>query len=157
MRKSLLLRFLPVLLLLGLAAEIASIIWIGQVFGVIATLGLLLAAGLAGIALLRSAGLGLVDALSNRAQMASLPAKLGEETLARFTSGLLLLAPGFFSDLLAALLVVPALRRRLWAALARRVQAPTSQAPGFGPIIDAEAVEIVARVEQLQPPADRTG
>ena len=53
MRKSLLLRFLPVLLLLGLAAEIASIIWIGQVFGVIATLGLLLAAGFAGIALLQ--------------------------------------------------------------------------------------------------------
>jgi UPF0716 protein FxsA len=154
MRNSLLLRFLPALLLLGLAAEIASIIWIGQVFGVIATLGLLLAAGLAGIALLRSAGLGLVNGLNNRAQMASLPAKLGEETLARFASGLV---PGFLSDLLAGLLLVPSLRRRLWEALATRVKAPINHGPGFGPIIDAEAVEIATRVEQLQPPMDRTG
>lgn len=157
MRNSLLLRFLPALLLLGLAAEIASIIWIGQVFGVIATLGLLLAAGLAGIALLRSAGLGLVNGLNNRAQMASLPAKLGEETLARFASGLLLLVPGFLSDLLAGLLLVPSLRRRLWEALATRVKAPINHGPGFGPIIDAEAVEIATRVKQLQPPMDRTG
>ena len=52
---STMLRYLPAFLLIGFVLEISSIIWVGARLGVIATLLLLLAGGIAGLSLFRSA------------------------------------------------------------------------------------------------------
>lgn len=118
--------FLPFLALGLPLVEIAGFVLVGERIGVSATLAL--------TALTAAAGL-----LTLRFQLLSLPALLrgavaGKEPpiagaaveLARTVAGLLLLIPGFFSDLLGLLLLVPPLRKAavhfLLGYLARHVR-----------------------------------
>jgi UPF0716 protein FxsA len=101
------LRYLPVFLLLGFFLEIASIIWVGGAVGVIPTLLLLLAGGIIGISLFRSAGVNAATVLRSPVQDPSLHRGLAGATLLRIAAGLLFMVPGFFSDALALLLFLP--------------------------------------------------
>ena len=141
-------RFLPLFLLTGFAIEIASIIWVGSALGVLPTLLLLAGGGLLGASLIKSAGTGVVQALRSPVQGGSPLAGVGELAVARVLSGLLFLVPGFFSDVLGILLLLPPVRR--WLRSRLKVQTFTAQpAPDrrFDRVIEAEAIEITAEVE----------
>ena len=139
-------RFLPLLILAGIAAEISSIIWVGKVIGVGPTLILMLIGGVAGIRLMKSAGMSVAAALRSPVQTRSPLQGLGGQAAARATSGLLFLLPGFFSDAIGLLLFMPPVRR--WIGSRFRVEtyrsAPPSDDRRFDTVIDAEAVEITA-------------
>ena len=70
-------RLLPFLILAGLAAELASIILVGNLLGVVPTLLLLLAGGVLGIGLIRSAGTSIAAALRSPVQASSLQQSAG--------------------------------------------------------------------------------
>ena len=90
----------------GFLLEIASLIWVGGRLGVVTTLLLVIAGAFIGTSLIRKSGLGLVSGLNaargdTNAQMA----RAGRVFLL-FLSGLLFISPGFFSDVVAALLLL---------------------------------------------------
>lgn len=142
-------RSIPLLILFGAAAELASIIWVGGVLGVLPTLLLLLGGGVAGVALIRSAGAGILTALRAPAQPARRQEGLASQAIARVAAGLLFMIPGFLSDVLALLLLLPPVRRWLQKRMPVEFGSspPGQRAPAQGPIIEGEAVEIMAEVE----------
>ena len=75
--------------LLAAAAEIASIIWMGKLVGVVPTLLLMLLGGVLGIRLIRSAGMSVAAALRSPAQSAAPLKGLGGQAAARTASGVL--------------------------------------------------------------------
>jgi UPF0716 protein FxsA len=142
-------RFLPLLFLAAAAAEIASIIWVGSLIGVFPTLLLMLLGGTIGVRLIKTAGMSLAEAIRSPVQKATPLKGIGGQAAARAVSGLLFLLPGFFSDALGLLLFVPLVRR--WLGSQFRVDTYSTVRPTddgrFGPVIDAEAVEIAGEVE----------
>ena len=148
-------RHLPLLFLAALAAEIASIVWVGQLLGIVPTLLLMLLGGVVGVRLIKSAGISVMEALRSPVQTRAPLQGTGGQAAARALSGLLFILPGFFSDAVGLLLFVPAVRR--WLGSKVRVEtyrpAPPADDRRFGTVIDAEAIEITAEIE---PPDPRT-
>lgn len=142
-------RFLSLLFLAAAAAEIASIIWVGSLIGVFPTLLLMLLGGTIGVKLIKTAGMSLAEAIRSPMQKATPLKGIGGQAAARAVSGLLFLLPGFFSDALGLLLFLPLVRR--WLGSQFRVDTYSTVRPTddgrFGPVIDAEAVEIAGEVE----------
>lgn len=144
----LIMRYVPLLFLASLAAEIASIIWVGQLLGVVPTLLLMLLGGVIGVRLIKSAGLGLAEALRAPVQAATPLNGAGGRAAARAASGLLFLLPGFFSDALGLLLLVPAFQR--WVGSKFRVDTYTASradSPQHGMVIEGQAIEITGEIE----------
>lgn len=145
-------RSLPLLFLAAVAAEIISIIWVGNLIGVLPTLLLMLVGGVVGVKLIQSAGSSVAAALRSPVQPASSLTNLGGRAAAQTLSGVLFMLPGFFSDLIGLLLFLPVVRS--WLASKYRVDTYSTTKPSkdsrFGPVIDAEAVEITGEIEQTE-------
>ena len=145
-------RLLPFLILAGLAAELASIIVVGNLLGVVPTLLLLLAGGVLGIGLIKSAGTSIVAALRSPVQASSLQQGAAGKAMARAVSGLFFLIPGFFSDLIGLLLLIPPFRRWLRSKLpVQTISAGVAPNRRGGTIIEAEAIEIVGEIHPPDP------
>jgi UPF0716 protein FxsA len=145
-------RLLPLLILAGLAAELASIIMVGNALGVIPTLLLILAGGVLGISLIRSAGTGLAVALRSHVQASSVKKGIAGKAVARGVAGLLFLVPGFFSDLAGLLLLLPPVRQ--WLGSRFPVESVSARRTAYGrgeTIIDAEAIEVTGVLQQPEP------
>ncbi len=134
-------------LLLVPVVEVALFIVLGSVLGLWPTLSLAVATALAGTALIRHQGFGVLA----RAQAAfadnRLPVAELFDALCLFVAGALLLTPGFATDLAGALLLVPALRRELRSLLLRFVQVRHTQGGRAtdrdgAPIIDGDYQDI---------------
>ena len=135
------------LVVLGVIAlpviEIALFVQSSQTIGIVPTVALALAAGFAGLALLRRQGLAVL--FQARAQLArgQLPLEAGFDALCLALAGVLLVLPGFLTDVLALLLLLPPVRRllRIWLARRRGGPAVTGRARGGGarpPVIEAD-------------------
>ncbi len=155
-------RIIPFLILAGMVAEIASIIWVGKALGVIPTVLLLLAAGLIGIKLIKSAGTSVMEAIRSPVQQSSSLGGVGSLAVSQVLAGLLFLIPGFFSDILAILALLPPvqgwIRSRFKVATFSSGGTATNQHFGerrYDTVIEGEAVEIAAEVEA--PPSSGTG
>jgi UPF0716 protein FxsA len=155
-------RIIPLLILAGMVAEIASIIWVGKALGVIPALLLLFAGGIIGVKLLKLAGTSVMKAFRSPVQSASAIGGVGSIAVARIFAGLLFLIPGFFSDILALLILLPPVQS--WIRARFRVETfstggarPAEPFAGnqYGTVIEGEAVEIVAEVEP--PPSSNKG
>jgi UPF0716 protein FxsA len=151
-------RLLPFLILAGVAAELVSVILVGNVLGVLATLLLLFAGGVVGISLIRSAGTNIAAALRSPVQASSLQRGVAGKAVARVIAGLFFLIPGFFSDVLGLLLLLPPVRQWL------RSRIPVDSFSTGGPmarrhetIIEAEAIEIVGEIQPPDPAGRRDG
>jgi len=122
---------MPLLLILALPlAEIATFIVVGNAIGVLRTLTLIVIASVVGFVMLRDAGIMTAfrlqrQASGGRGNQATILAEGGTRMLA----GLLLLIPGFLTDLAALLILIPPVR----AFLLRAVRVPTGPAADAGP------------------------
>lgn len=144
---------LATILLLLPVLEIATFVIVAAQIGVLRAFGLLLLAGLAGGVLLRQAG---------RSQMNRLRAALAEGTgrleikdlgLVYLLAGVLLLIPGFLTDILALLLLIPPVRRALAAAIGHAIMPrPTPSRPT---VVDLDQQEWHRVPEAGLPPPDR--
>lgn len=97
--------------------EIAVFILVGRYIGLWPTLAGIVLTALIGTVIIRHQGIGLIAAA--RKSMAAGEAPIGEalQGLALLVAGALLITPGFITDTLGFLFLVPPLRRRLAAAL----------------------------------------
>lgn len=127
-------RILAVLIAWSLT-EIALFVVVGGWLGLGLTLLWVLASGMLGVAVIRSAGLEIGAGL--RGMRGQAPEVAGSALV--MLAGVLLILPGFFGDLLGLALLLPWLRR--W--LVRRLPRPMPPR-GTGEVIDAEVIEEAA-------------
>ncbi|MDR6755895.1 UPF0716 protein FxsA [Mycoplana sp. BE70] len=114
-------RSLIALFLLSLPLlEIAGFIVVGRRIGLGPTLLLVIASAVIGLAILRRQGFQALTKLRQRRLPQDLPAERFFDTAIVLLSGLLLIVPGFVTNLIALLLLVPAIRQRVASRLASR-------------------------------------
>ena len=145
-------RFALLLLLLGIPIiEIALFVIVGSEIGVLPTLTLVVLTTVLGVWLVRAQGLSTLARARAELARDQVPAGPLAEGFALLLAGILLLIPGFFTDTIGLLLLIPPVRRRLMGGVAGWVARNTvvmGSARGFGhgrrggTIIEGEAVEI---------------
>ena len=162
-------------LLIGLVGwsliEIALFVTLGSAIGLWPTLAIVVGTGLLGLAILRVRGM---RSLGQLRQTVTLQPKqpLGEGLLTMFASVLLIL-PGFLTDALGLLLLIPPVQRLVlhrigielraasvnWVAsiAANRMTRPSPAAPEpVGPVIDGEFQEVGGDKRPTHPPSGWT-
>lgn len=118
-----------------LALDLVSLILVGRYFGVLSVLGLLLLNSVVGVLLIRREGMDTFRRLRRKFLAGELPALEALEGVVVLLAGVLFFVPGFVSDALALLLLVPPLRRRLLLRLLPRWLRPSARtAPRRGPV-----------------------
>lgn len=123
---------IPFLLLVPIA-EIATFVWVGSRIGVGMTLLLVVASAVIGIWLVRTQGFATASRVQAMMARGESPALGMLEGLALLAAGVLLVIPGFLTDIAAFVLLIPPLRRWIIRFYLRRMQVPghvtTYQAP----------------------------
>lgn len=131
--------------------ELALLLWIGGRIGVLPTVALILATGVAGASLARLQGLATWRRFQRALAEGRLPGAELLEGLLILVAGALLLTPGVLTDAVGFLLLVPPARRRIvrlaQVRLRGRVTVGAARRPGGAPpprdavegdVIDAE-------------------
>lgn len=103
-------RILLVLFIVVPAVEIFFIIKVGQVIGAMSTLALIVLTGILGAWLARSQGRQTLLLAQMDMQQGRVPAEAIMDGLAILVGGLVLLTPGFFTDIIGFLLLIPVSR-----------------------------------------------
>lgn len=116
---------LIVLLICLPVAEVASVIWVAHQVGALATVGLLLAVSIAGCSLAKRVGLEVWRRFRATLAAGDIPSgEVSDGALVLLAAGLLAV-PGFLTDVLGLLLLVPAVRSLVkllfWRRLRRRM------------------------------------
>jgi UPF0716 protein FxsA len=93
--------------------EIYLFIKVGSQIGALTTVLLCVVTAIVGMALLRHQGLSTIRNVQSQMQHGELPAISMIEGMMLFFAGALLLTPGFFTDTLGFLLLIPPLRKAL--------------------------------------------
>lgn len=126
--------------------EIAGFVLVGRQIGVLATVGLVLLAAIVGSLLMRFQGLGLLTRLRRELDAGQDPGRELAHGAMILLAGVLLIVPGFFTDILGLLLFLPPVRDIAWRFLRSRVQVATfasfgsgsARRRGRGPTIDLD-------------------
>lgn len=149
-------------LLLWPLVEIGLFVTLGGALGLWLTLLVVIGTGVLGVAILQRLGLRSAERL--RAEMDRMrdPVGTAGDSALLALASLLLILPGFFTDALGALLLIPALRRLIVAQIAARVgfssmrsDQPARRSDGI--VIDGEFVEIDPNSDQQpRPPSGWT-
>ncbi len=114
---------LPLLLLVPIA-EIATFVWVGSRIGVSMTLLLVVVSAIIGIWLVRKQGFATASRVQAMIARGESPASGMLEGLALLAAGVLLVIPGFLTDIAAFVLLIPLLRRWIIRFYLRRVPGP---------------------------------
>lgn len=139
--------------------EIALFVTVGSALGLGLTLLVVLGTGVLGVAILRGQGMQTAGRL--RQGMASLrnPLAVAGSDALRMLAGVLLVLPGFLTDALGLLLLVPAVRLLVMALIVKRFGVASMQSDqpvrrADGIIIDGEFTEVPP--DELRPPSGWT-
>lgn len=122
-------RFIVLALFLLPFIEIAGFIWVGGRIGILATLLLIVLTAVLGVAIMRRQGLGVV--LDSRAMMerGEVPARQFADMMMIGVAGLLLVIPGFVTDIFGFALLVPPIRGWLYNWMSRNMVVVTTYRP----------------------------
>lgn len=111
-------RFLPFLLIFLLVyIEISIFIKVAAVLGVAVTLLLVILTSALGVSLVRNQGLRTLVQMQQKLSLGESPAAEMVKSVSLFMAGFLLLIPGFFTDFLGLLLLLPPLQKHLTTRL----------------------------------------
>ena len=125
--------FILLLLFIGLPMiEIYVLIQVGQVIGALWTIALLVAIAALGSALLRLQGLATLANVQAAMSRGELPTTAILEGLVLLVAGVLMVTPGFVTDLAGLLCLLPPLRRALARALAAALMLRVQRGVGRG-------------------------
>ncbi|PSW12178.1 membrane protein FxsA [Photobacterium sanctipauli] len=115
----------PILLFLFIVVpivEIALFVQVGGFLGLWPTIGLVLVTAIVGASLVRSQGIATLMSVQSRLQQGELPAQQIVEGVMLAVSGVLLLTPGFMTDAMGMMVLLPAPRAMLAKQLMSRVK-----------------------------------
>ncbi|HEY4199411.1 MAG TPA: FxsA family protein [Devosiaceae bacterium] len=120
-------------LLLGIVAtpliEIATFIKVGQLIGLWPTLLAVIASALLGSYVLKTQGLALAGQIRAAMDRGDMPARAVFDAMLVFAAGVLLLVPGFVTDVFGLLLLIPPVRQALYAGLTRNMTVVSTAGP----------------------------
>lgn len=126
-------RLLFLLFLVVPLIEIACFVLIGNAIGLWPTLAGVLVTAIIGSLVLRFQGMSIINEIRTTVGRGELPARAIADAMMIGLAGILLLTPGYFTDLLGILLLIPPLRSALYAYLRSRVKVvATSSSSSFG-------------------------
>ncbi|NVD40708.1 membrane protein FxsA [Ensifer sp. HO-A22] len=118
--------FIP-LVILGLPlAEIAGFVIVGREIGLAMTLLLVLLSAIAGVILLRFQGFAVIRRVQEATRTGSDPGREVISGALMFVAALLLMVPGFISDIFGLLLFVPPVRQAIAGYLRSRMTVVTA-------------------------------
>lgn len=116
---------MPIVLFLVFIAvpmiELALIIKVGQTLGFWMTLALMIGMAIAGTAMLNRQGIGVMKKAAEALAEGRPPVAAVIDSVFLFVAGLLLVTPGFLSDILGLLLLIPPVRRWIASAAFRHM------------------------------------
>lgn len=126
------------LVLFGLPlAEIAGFVIVGRWLGLWSTLALVILSSVIGILLLRSQGLSVLRQINTEGQQGRVPGEAIVSGAMIVVASILLILPGFLTDIIGLLLFIPGVRRLIWQQIGQRVIVRTSRTtagyPGSSP------------------------
>lgn len=133
-------RFL-LLLLLAPLLEIWLLIYVGSHLGAGPTIALVVLAAVLGVALIRRVGLSTLTRANQRIRAGEVPAQEMGEGLVLVIAGLLLILPGFATDAVGLIFLLPFVRRRLlapWVRMQKRTYAGRSDPSRTGTTLEGE-------------------
>ena len=146
--------FLPFLLALPLI-EIAGFVLIGPYLGVGGTLAEIILTGMLGMAVIRRQGFETLTRLRAATQAGETPLPVAVDGGARVLAGLLLTVPGFFTDAIGLLLLVPPLRRLAVTWMLRRLARAGAQVRTARPADGRTVIETDYEIVEREVPPDR--
>ncbi len=122
-------RFILLTVLLIPFIEIAGFIWVGGQIGVLSTLLAIVLTAAAGVMIIRWQGMGMV--MDSRAMMArgEVPQRQVAEMMMMAVAGFFLLVPGFFTDAIGFVLLIPPVRRWIYAQMSKSMVVLASYRP----------------------------
>jgi UPF0716 protein FxsA len=126
----------PLLLVAALPLlEIAGFVVVGGALGVLPTLALVIATSIAGSLLLRIQGFGTLSRIRRMLETGGDPGREVAHGVMIMAAGILLIIPGFVTDLLGVLLFLPPVRDLAWRAFSRTATVSRAQrrTRGFDP------------------------
>ncbi len=121
----------PIVFLLFIAVpiiEISLFIQVGGFLGLWPTIALVVITAIVGASLVRSQGIQTLLSVQNRLQQGELPAQQIVEGVMLAVAGVLLLTPGFMTDTLGMIILIPGPRAAIAAQLMKRVKVNTFSA-----------------------------
>ena len=140
-------------------AELAIIIQVGQAIGVWWTIALLIADSVLGSLLMRSQGRAVWRRFNAALQSGRAPAREVADGVLVIFGGALLLTPGFLTDVLGLILLIPPTRALVRGVVARRLAhriVASMTAPRARPRHDAdvEGTAVDVDADRLRPPGE---
>lgn len=120
--------FLPLLLLALPLMEIAGFVIVGRQIGALAVVGLVLASAIAGTLLLRHQGLGAMARARAEIEAGRDPSQQLAHGAMIVLAAILLIVPGFLTDIVGLLMFLPPVRDLAWKFLKSRITVVS----GFG-------------------------
>ena len=123
--------FIPLFLLLLPLLEIAGFVVVGREIGALATVGLVILSSVAGSLLLRHQGFGVMARVRTEMDAGRDPSRQLAHGAMIVLAAILLIIPGFITDILAILLLLPPVRDFAWRLLKSRIVMATSFSSGF--------------------------
>jgi UPF0716 protein FxsA len=102
--------------------EIAAFVAVGSKIGVLSTIGLVALSGVVGAVLLRVQGFGVLSRIREQVEAGRDPSRELAHGVMILVAGILLLIPGFVTDIVGILLFIPPVRDLGWRLLRRRVE-----------------------------------
>jgi UPF0716 protein FxsA len=126
------LTFIPLFILALPIIEIAVFILVGGKIGLLWTIALVILSGVAGSLLLRIQGFGALNRIRAELDAGRDPGRELAHGAMIMLAGVLLLIPGFVTDVIGLLLFIPPVRDAAWRFLKRRIVVSGSFPTGFG-------------------------
>lgn len=145
---------LRLILLLVILAEVAGFVIVGSAIGLAPTLALVLASMVTGVFILRRQGLATLKSIRSEMDAGRAPARpLFDGAVVAFAA-LLLIVPGFLTDIAGILLFIPRVRTALWRRLSGRLNLRRftgGRRSARGTVVDLEPGEYAASAERESP------
>jgi UPF0716 protein FxsA len=134
---------MPVLLVLLAATviELMVLVAVGHAIGVLATIGLLILASLVGAALLRHEGARTLAAFVEALRTRRPPHQELLDGMLVAAAGVLIVLPGFVSDVLGLLLLLPPTRALVRRRILRSVSGRTPRRSAPGAVVQGEVID----------------
>ncbi|MEZ9142538.1 MULTISPECIES: FxsA family protein [unclassified Shewanella] len=111
--------------------ELSVLISVGDVFGPLNTVALVFLTAIVGVSLVRSQGLSTLMSVQSKLERGEAPGKEIVEGMMLAAAGLLLLFPGFVTDLIGLLLLTPFTRSPIASYIFKRMQMRVVAGGGF--------------------------
>ncbi|MDH3189370.1 MAG: FxsA family protein [Acidimicrobiia bacterium] len=146
--------FLAIFGLVALA-EMATFFWVESRIGLAWALGIAIATALIGSVLVRRVGLAVWARLRARLGQGEVPGRELSDGAAVLVSGAFLISPGFITDALGFLLLIPAVRGQVYRWVSRRfsgrvttfVSGTSARSWGGATIVDADSSSEIIDVD----------